>query len=127
LSRAAWSFRRWLLAVCLCALGSPGLSACTQGDPTVAVGREFPMERSVAVKKGSSKREVEDLLGPPWRVTKLDERREQWRYYARIEVPQRILYVIPNRTDIKEQELTLIFVGNFVDIIDKNTNNYAEE
>ncbi len=127
MGRPGWSVRRAGRLLGLALAGLLGLAACTEGDPQVTVGRQFAMERTVAVKKGSSKREVEDLLGPPWRVTRLDDRREQWRYYARVETPQRILLVIPDKTRIQELELTLVFEGNFVEIIDKSTTHYAEE
>lgn len=115
----------WLILGVLLA-GAAGLPACTEGSARVAVGREFPMERVVAIRKGSSKREVEDLLGPPWRVTQEEGRRERWRYYARIEKPQTILLVIPNGAEVTERELILVFEGNFVEIIDKKIHHHRE-
>jgi outer membrane protein assembly factor BamE (lipoprotein component of BamABCDE complex) len=115
------------MALALLGSASPCLVACSVGDPQVTIGRQFPMERLVAVQKGkTSKRQVEELLGKPYKVDQLETRKERWRYYAREETVQRFAYLIPLKTFVTETEVVITFDGAFVDIIDKHKSQYTE-
>jgi outer membrane protein assembly factor BamE (lipoprotein component of BamABCDE complex) len=107
--------------------GGLSLSGCFESDPKVTIGREFAIERMVAVQKGkSSKRQVEDLLGKAYKVEKLGSRKERWRYYSREEVVERVLGLIPNKTYVTVHEVYITFDGTLVEGVAKESNSYIE-
>ncbi len=107
-------------------LAAGGLAGCSVSDPKVTIGRDFPFARLVAIREGkSSKRQVEGILGKPYKVDKLGPRRERWRYYSREESVKRFLF-IPLTTYVVEREVRLAFDGAFVESIDKQQSQYTE-
>ncbi|MBN2494375.1 MAG: hypothetical protein JXR96_07295 [Deltaproteobacteria bacterium] len=114
-----------LMVLCALAASHPWLAGCSVDDPEITSGRDFPFERAVALKKGNStKKDAEDLLGPPFRKSKLSERVEAYRYFSKQVVVHRIFYFIPYRSDITEKELVLTFHGAFLEKIEKNVYQY---
>ncbi len=115
-----------------CALGLMllawlGLSACVDETPRVTRGRDFPLERMAAIKKGiSTQASVQELMGEPYRKEKLTDRRERWQYFVRWEAQHAILGVIPGSVDVTEKQLEVTFEGNFVDSFSKEINNFSE-
>lgn len=108
-------------------LGGFCLPGCFESDPKVTIGREFAIERMVAVQKGkSSKRQVQDLLGKAYKIEKLGPRKERWRYYSREEVIERVLGLIPTKTHVTVHEVYITFDGAFVGEIAKESNSYVE-
>ncbi len=108
-------------------LGLGSLPACSISDPKVTIGREFPIERMVAIKKSrTTKKQVTDLLGKPYKVEKLEGRKERWRYYSREESVQRVFFFIATKTFVNEHEAIINFDGAFVDSFKKESHNYTE-
>jgi len=102
-------------------------SGCFEAEPEVTLGRDFPMERVPAIKRHTStKKEVKDLLGPPYRQETLPAGREKWRYYMRKEQSTRILWIFPSATHITENHLTITFDGPVVESLEKKSKNFEE-
>lgn len=117
----------WAGACGLALLAWLGLSACVDETPRVTRGRDFPLERMAAIKKGiSTQASVQELLGEPYRKEKLPDRRERWQYFVRWETQHAILGIIPGSVDIAEKQLDVTFDGNFVDSFSKEINNFSE-
>jgi outer membrane protein assembly factor BamE (lipoprotein component of BamABCDE complex) len=103
------------------------LSGCTEAEPQVTLGREFPMERIPAIKRGvSTKKDVEDLLGPPYRKETFPGDKIKWRYYMRKEQIKRVLFIINVGSHITENRLDIFFQGPVVHSIDKESKNFNE-
>ncbi len=123
--------RRLAVWVGLALLGAAGLAAvgltgCSVSDPKVTIGRDFPFARLVTIREGkSSKRQVEEILGKPYKVEQLGPRRERWRYYSREESVKRFLF-IPLTTYVVEHEVRIAFDGTFVESIEKQQSQYTE-
>ena len=108
-------------------LGIGSLQACSVSDPEVTIGREFPIERMVAIRKGrTTQNQVEDLLGKPYKVVKLEGRKERWRYYSHEESVERFMFFISLKTFISEHEAIIDFDGVFVDSFKKESTNFTE-
>ncbi|MBW2702813.1 MAG: outer membrane protein assembly factor BamE [Deltaproteobacteria bacterium] len=125
-SRKSFSrrFVLWSLAVSLIVVAWAG-SGCSLDDPMIVTGREFPFERVVALQKGkSTRKDVEDLLGPPFKRDKISESKERWRYFMRKETVNRV-FLIPYRTDVTQKELLITFHGNFMELMEKNHDFYT--
>jgi outer membrane protein assembly factor BamE (lipoprotein component of BamABCDE complex) len=102
-------------------------TACIDESTRVTAGKEFPIERMVAIQKGISTRTtVRELMGPPLKTIRIDDRQEKWRYYVRREQTHAILWVLTGSTDVWEIELEITFDGNFVEIIDPTKLIYQE-
>jgi outer membrane protein assembly factor BamE (lipoprotein component of BamABCDE complex) len=115
------------LGACLLVLAGVSLSACVDETPRIARGRDFPIERMAAIKKGiSTQASVQELLGEPYRKEKMPERRERWQYFVRWEATHAILGIIPGSVDVTEKQLEIVFDGNFVESFQKEINNYSE-
>ena len=116
-----WSLIAGLSAVAWFATG------CTQDDSQIVAGRESPLGRVVALQKGkSTRKDVEDLLGPPFRKDKSGERKERWRYFMRKETVNRVFF-IPYKKDNIQKELIVNFHGAFLDTYDKNIEFYTSD
>jgi len=103
------------------------LTSCSVSDPKVTIGRAFPFERLVAIHEGrTTKRQVEEILGKPYKEEKLGPRKLRWRYYSREESVKRALFVIPMTTYVNEREAILIFDGAFVDTLEKSHRQFTE-
>lgn len=110
----------WFLAGCL-------VAGCFEAEPEVTVGRDFPMERVPAIKRHTSgKKDVEDIMGPPYRKETLPAGREKWRYYMRKEQSTRILWIIPSATHVTENYLNITFDGPVVESLEKESKNFEE-
>ncbi len=104
-----------------------GMSACSTSDPKVTIGKKFHFERLSAIQEGrSTKRQVEELLGQPYKKEQLAPRREKWRYYYREEFSKTFALFINMETYVTEKELIIIFDGAFVDSIKKNFTQFTE-
>ncbi|NOZ87451.1 MAG: outer membrane protein assembly factor BamE [Deltaproteobacteria bacterium] len=80
-------------------------------------GRFFEEVRIVALHKGkTTKKDVLDLLGPPWRKTGPPQA-EEWEYYARYRrVPAKILGVFSKgRAKVMFRRMTIKFEANVVE------------
>ena len=123
MTRETRAMKAWwvILVLWLCA------SACINEDPRVVVGREFPIERLSAIQKGISTRAgVRDLFGEPYKTERLSDRQERWRYFMRRERQNAILFVIPGSLEVTENEVNIVFDGNFVESVDRQVNEYTE-
>lgn len=104
-----------------------GLSACSTSDPTITIGKKFHFERLSAIQEGrTTKRQVKELLGEPYKKEQLAPRREKWRYYYRQESSKTFALFINMETYVTENELIIMFDGAFVDSIKKDFNQYTE-
>lgn len=123
-----WGRKRMIrFGACLFLLAGVSLGACVDETPRVARGRDFPIERMAALKKGiSTQASVQELLGEPYRKEKMPERRERWQYFVRWEATHAILGIIPGSVDVTEKQLEIVFDGNFVESFQKEINNYSE-
>ena len=118
--------RAFLLALAL-VLTTFFLADCFESEPEVVIGREFPLERVPAIKRHvTSKKSVEDLMGPPHRKETLPGNRAKWRYYMRKEQATYILWLIPSSTHITETRMEIVFDGSIVESLEKSSNNFSE-
>jgi outer membrane protein assembly factor BamE (lipoprotein component of BamABCDE complex) len=102
-------------------------AGCFEAEPEVTLGRDFPLERVPAIRRHtSSKKDVENLMGPPYRKETLPAGRENWRYYMRKEQATRILWIFPSGTHITENHLTITFDGPVVESLEKKSKNFKE-
>lgn len=121
------STRIWATIGGLMLVGCLGLGACVDETPHVTRGRDFPLERMSALKKGiSTQASVQELMGEPYRKDRLPDRREKWQYFVRWETQHAILGIIPGSVDVTEKQLEVTFDGNFVDTFQKEVNNFSE-
>jgi hypothetical protein len=103
-------------------------AGCFEAEPEVTLGRDFPMERVPAIKRHtSSKKDVENVMGPPWRKEVLPAGRERWRYYMRKEQATKILWIIPSATVVTVNTLNITFDGTVVESLEKESKNFEEE
>ena len=103
------------------------LTGCFESEPEVTLGRDFPLERVPAIKRHtSSKKDVENLMGPPYRKETLPAGRAKWRYYMRKEQATYILWFIPSGTHVTENRLTVVFDGPVVESIEKSSKTFSE-
>ena len=113
----------FLTALCAVPFGA----GCFKADPEVVLGREFPLERVPAIKRHvTSKKSVEDIMGPPHRKETLPGNRTKWRYYMRKEQATYILGFIPSSTHITETRMEIVFDGHIVESLEKSSNNFSE-
>jgi outer membrane protein assembly factor BamE (lipoprotein component of BamABCDE complex) len=111
----------------LLSLAAIYLAGCFEAEPQVILGRDFPMERVPAIKRhASNKKDVEDIMGPPYRKETLPASRSRWRYYMRKEQATRILWIFPSATHVTENRLEITFDGSLVESIEKSSKNFSE-
>lgn len=118
-----------LLAAALAALYAVpfGAAGCFEAEPRVTLGRDFPLERVPAIKRHlSTHKDVEGLMGPPYRKETLPGARSRWRYYMRREQATRILWIFPSATHVTENRLEITFDGPMVESISKSSKNFRE-
>lgn len=116
-----------ILGIVLLVAGLAVLTSCSLSDPKVTIGRAFPFERLVAIHEGrTTKHQVEEILGPPYKQDKLGPRKERWRYYSREESVKRALFIIPMTTYVTVREAVLTFEGAFVELLEKSHHQYTE-
>lgn len=102
-------------------------AGCFEAEPEVTLGRDFPLERVPAIKRHTStKKDVETLMGPPYRKEVLPAGREKWRYYMRKEQATRILWIIPSATAVTINRLEIVFDGPVVESLEKESKNFKE-
>ena len=102
-------------------------AGCFEAEPEVVIGREFPLERVPAIRRHmSSKKDVEDIMGPPYRKETLPGRQTKWRYYMRKEQANYILWVFPSSIHITETRMEIVFDGSIVESLEKSSNNFSE-
>jgi len=102
-------------------------AGCFESEPEVTLGRDFPMERIPAIKRHTTtKKDVEDILGPPYRKEVLPAGREKWRYYMRKEQATRILWILPSATVVTINRLNIVFDGPVVESLEKESKNFKE-
>ena len=123
--------RLFLLSLALCLVAAlcavPFGAGCFESDPEVTLGRDFPLERVPAIKRHtSSKKDVENLMGPPYRKETLPAGRAKWRYYMRKEQATYILWFIPSSTQVYETRMTLVFEGPVVESLEKSSTSFSE-
>ena len=124
---AARAARARVLAIALAVAALVALTSCSVSDPKVTIGRDFPFERLVAIHEGrTTKRQVEEILGKPYKEEKLGPRKLRWRYYSREESVKRALFFIIMTTYVTEREAVLTFDGAFVDSLEKSHHQYTE-
>lgn len=105
------------LLACMC--------ACSVEDARVAAGRAFPVSRLMVIKHGvTTARDVRDLLGEPFRVEKLDERKERWHYYMRKEQRETFLWFITTSTHVIETRVVINLADGLVDTMRKEAHAY---
>ncbi len=103
------------------------ICACSTSDPKVTLGKKFHFERLAAIQEGrTTKRQVEDLLGEPYKKQQLAPRREKWRYFYREEISKTFALVLNMETFVTEKEVIILFDGAFVDSLEKNFNQFTE-
>jgi hypothetical protein len=103
------------------------LAGCFESEPEVTLGRDFPLERVPAIKRHTStKKDVEKIMGPPYRKETLPAGREKWRYYMRKEQATRILWIIPSATVVTTNRLEITFDGPVVESLEKESKNFEE-
>jgi len=79
--------------------------------------------RLVAIHRGRSTREdVRELLGEPWRLSGKDEA-EEWEYYSRYRrTPTRTLGLFPaGEPVVFTKRLVFYFKGDFVDRVEQES------
>ena len=114
-----------LALAALCAV--PFGAGCFETEPEVVLGREFPLERVPAIKRHvTSKKGVEDIMGPPHRKETLPGNQTKWRYYMRKEQATYILWFIPSSTHITETRMEIVFDGSIVESLEKSSKNFSE-
>jgi outer membrane protein assembly factor BamE (lipoprotein component of BamABCDE complex) len=100
--------------------------ACVDDTPRVTVGREFPIERVVALKRHvSSKKDVLELMGEPYKKTTKSGRLKEWRYFFRKETKEAVFFFFEGETQVKEGELIIVFDGPLVESLTKNMDTYT--
>jgi hypothetical protein len=103
------------------------LTGCFEAEPEVVIGREFPLERVPAIKRHvTSKKSVEDIMGPPYRKETLPGRQTKWRYYMRKEQATYVLWVFPSSIHITETRMEIVFDGSIVESLEKSSSNFSE-
>jgi len=103
------------------------VTACVDETPRVTVGKEFPIERSIAIKRhDSTTKDVLELLGEPYRETSGPGRLKRWRYYSRTVTKKAILFFFEGETQVKEDELIIVFDGTVVQSIKRSSDTYNE-
>ena len=90
-------------------------------DPEVQVleGRFFEAVRVIAIHKGkTTKKDVLDLLGEPWRKHGTPER-EEWEYFVRYrKVPPKVLGLFSKgEAKVMYRRMVVRFEGNLVDYV----------
>ena len=124
---AVRSTRTRIMGISIALAALMAATACSVSDPKVTIGRDFPFERLVAIHEGrTTKRQVEEILGMPYKEEKLGPRKLRWRYYSREESVKRALFFIPMTTYVTEREAVLTFEGAFVESLDKSHHQYTE-
>ena len=114
----------WVLAVLL---GMLCLTACVEEEPRVTIGKEFPFARTGAIKRGvSTERDVLDLLGEPFEKEVISDHEERWRYHMKKERRHMVLWVIPSKTLVTENEFIVYLDGSIVKSIEKDSQSYEE-
>lgn len=107
----------FVLLVCVC--------GCSVEESRVAAGRAFPIARLVAIKRGvTTARDVRELLGKPFRIEKLDERKERWHYYMRKEQEEKFLWVITTSSHVTETRVTINLSDGLVESMRKEAQEY---
>ena len=102
-------------------------SACVDTKPRITVGKQFPIERAVAIKRHqSTTKDVKELLGEPYRKETRPGQIERWRYYCRTETQNAILLFIEGDVTVKEDELIITFDGKIVESIKRTSDTYNE-
>ena len=116
----------------------PGLLACLllaamgcEDSETVEQleGRDFDEMRLVAIHRGRSTRDdVRELLGEPWRLSGKDEA-EEWEYYVRFRrIPSRTLGIFPaGKPEVSYKRMIVYFKGDFVDRVEQDSSSDAME
>jgi len=100
--------------------------ACVDDTPRVTVGREFPIERVVALKRhSSSKKDVLELMGEPYKKETKAGRLKEWRYFFRKETKEAVFFFFEGETQVKEGELIIVFDGPLIESITKNLDTYT--
>jgi len=118
--RSIWALG--VLAGMLCLL-----TACSEEDPKVTIGKEFPFARIGAIKRGvSTERDVLELLGEPLEKEEISDHEERWRYYMKKERRQMVLWVIPTKSLVTENEFIVLLDGSIVKSIEKDSQSYEE-
>jgi len=113
----------FLAALCAVPFGA----GCFEAEPQVTLGREFPLQRVPAVKRhASTKKDVEDIMGPPHRKETLPGNRTKWRYYMRKEQATYILLFIPSSTHVTETRMDIVFDGPVVESLEKSSRSFSE-
>ena len=103
------------------------LSNCFEAEPEVVLGREFPLERVPAIKRHlTTKKGVENIMGPPPRKETLPGNRSKWRYLMRKEQATYILGFIPSSTHVHETRMQITFDGPIVESLEKSSRNFSE-
>jgi hypothetical protein len=114
----------FLAGLCAVPLGTAG---CFEAEPQVTLGRDFPLQRIPAIKRHlSTHKDVEDVMGPPYRKETLPGNRTKWRYYMRKEQATRILWIFPSATHVTENRLEITFQGSLVESIKKSSKSFSE-
>ena len=119
--------KRTLVAVCLLLLAAPG---CEDSETVELLeGRDYDEMRLVAIHRGQSTRDdVRELLGEPWRQAGKSEA-EEWEYYVRYRrTPSRTLGIFPaGKVEVSFKRLVVYFKGDFVDRVQKESSRDAME
>ncbi|MBW1808259.1 MAG: hypothetical protein JRJ87_08695 [Deltaproteobacteria bacterium] len=107
---------------------SSGLfTACVDDTPRVTVGREFPIERVVALKRHTSTtKDVLELMGEPYKKEDKSGRLKTWRYYFRKVTKEAIFFFFEGETQVKEGELIIVFDGPLIESITKSLDTYTQ-
>lgn len=103
------------------------VGGCFESEPEVTLGRDFPLERVPAIKRHTStKKDVENIMGPPYRKEVLPAGREKWRYYMRKEQATYILWILPSATVVTTNRLEITFDGPVVESLEKESKSFEE-
>ena len=103
------------------------LASCDQEDPQNIIGKDFSMVRHVAIKQGvTTMKEVEGLLGRPFRVESRPNGKSRWHYYVRKESTTYMLGIFPSSTRVIEHRLDIVFDGPLVFSIDRESNSFTK-